>query len=347
MDFQLKYAGELGKLKENEDNVKLFKDVAVKFLHNNLNELKKLVDGLLIFSDENKLYKTRAWALYYLGWYNFNTSNYDEAAENFLNSHDIFENTEDSIGIIYACNGLTNVYCQIGQFKLANEWGLKGISLSEEINEKDALTILLINTGINYIQMNYFKNAKELFNSIEIMGFELTSEQRVSCKLSLAEVEINVGNPEVALAYIEEVSRIKEHANISTGTSEMYKLKGMAYIKLNEYDVAEQELIKSYDFSDKKGLIYEKCSAMVEWAKLCILVGRNTEAINLLNDVVDICKSKKLNILLRETYYILYKIYKDFNFSGEAPALKGKSISYFRIVLILKLKFQFLILSTE
>jgi len=318
MNFQLKYAGELGKLKENEDNVKLFRDIAIKFLNNNLDELKKMIDGLLIFSNENKLYKTKAWALYYLGWYNFNTSNYNMAAENFLNSYAIFEKTENKSGIIYACNGLTNVYCQIGQFKLANEWGLKGISLSEEINEKDALAVLLINTGINYIQMNYFKKAGEIFNSIEIMGCELTNQQRVSCILALAEIEINIGNPKAALAYIEEASKIEEQANINTDTSEMYKLRGMAYIKLNEYDVAEQEFIKSYDFSNKKGLIYEKCCTLVEWAKLCILVGRKQEAISVLNDVIDICSAKELNILLRETYYILYKIYKDFNSSDEA-----------------------------
>jgi len=317
MDFQLKYANELNKLKENEDNIEFFKDLLLKYL-TNLEELKESIDGLLMFSNENKLYKTNAWAYYFLGWYNFDTSDYYKAAESFLNSNDIFEKIKNKTGIVYACNGLTNVYCQIGQFKLANEWGLKGISLCEEINDRNALLILLINTGINYIQMNYFKKAKEIFNNIKIMDFELNNIQKVSYNLALAEIEINIGDPKLALDYIESTLGTEEQSVINTYISEIYKLKGMAYKKLKEYDVAEQEFIKSYDFANEQELIYEKCSAMVEWSKLCILVGRKQDAIGALNEVTEICSSKELNILLRETYHILYKIYKELNLPIEA-----------------------------
>lgn len=318
MDFQLIYANELNKLKENEDNIEFFRDIAVKYLGNNLEELKKTIDGLLKFSDENKLYRTRAWAYYYLGWYYFDTSDYDKAAESFLNSNDIFEKLKNKTGIVYACNGLTNIYCQIGQFKLANEWGLKGISLCEEINDRNALLTLLINTGINYIQMNYFKIAKEIFNNIKIMDFELNNIQKVSYNLAMAEIEINIGDPKLAFDYIESTLGTVEQSVINNSMSEIYKLKGMANIKLKEYDVAEQEFIKSYNFSNENELIYEKCCAMMELSKLHILVGRKQDAISVLNEVDEICSSKELNILLRETYNILYKIYKELNLPVEA-----------------------------
>jgi len=326
MDFQLKYANELDKLKENEDYIEFFRDTAINQMRDNLEELKKTIDGLLIFSKENNLYRAKAWAYYYLGWYNFDSSHYDKALDDFLISNDVFEQAGDKTGIIYACNGLTNVYCQIGQFKLANEWGLKGISLCEETDNKDALVILLINTGINYIQMNYFDKAREIFKSIEMMDCDLTNRQQVSCKLSLAEVEINIGDPNTALSYIETAWGIEEQSHINKDISEIYKLKGMAYIKLGEYDIAEKEFIKSYDFSNEQGLIYEKCCAMVEWSKLCILVGRKQDAIGALNEVTDICQSKELNVLTRETYYTLYKIYKELNSASEALSYLEKYI---------------------
>lgn len=318
MDFQLKYAKELASLKENEDNIEIFRKEAMKYLSSNLEDLKKISDGLLIFSEENKLYKVKAWAYYYLGWYNFDTTHYDKAVTNFLKSYEIFNNIIDKDGIVYACNGLTNVYCQIGQLNLANEWGLKGITIAEEINNKSALITLLLNTGINYIQMQHFDKAKEIFNSMELMYYELTNQQRVSCLLAMAEIEIHVGDSMKSLSYIEEASKAEEKSHLITDMSEIHKLKGMAYKKLMEYDVAENEFVMACNYAEQQNLTYERCSAMVEWANLCVNVGRKQEAIEKLNEVAYICSSKDINVLLKEIYFKLYKIYKELNLTGNA-----------------------------
>jgi len=94
----------------------------------------------------------------------------------------------------------------------------------------------------------------------------------------------------------------------------------MAFVKLKLYDLAEQAFKKSYDFSIEHDYIYEKCCSMVEWSKLHILVGRKQEAVRLLNEVTEVCSCKELNILLRESYHILYTIYKELNMSDKALA---------------------------
>lgn len=324
MDFQVRYADELNKLKENENNIEFFRKLALN--RNNPEVMKETIDGLLNYSKENNLNNTKAWAYYYLGWFHFDKSHYDKAAESFLVSNDIFDIAKNSTGLIYACNGLTNVYCQIGQFKLANEWGLKGISLCEETGNKEALVILLINTGINYIQMKYFCKGREIFHSLEIMDCELTKTQQISCSLALAEIEINIGEPNLALSYIENALKIEEELKITADICEIYKLKGMSFIKLELYDLAEQELKKAYQFSVKYDYIYEKCCSMVEMARLYVLVGRKQEAVKLLNDVIEICTSKELNILLRESYHILYTIYKNMNMPDNALKFLEKYI---------------------
>ncbi|MDF2616723.1 MAG: diguanylate cyclase [Sedimentibacter sp.] len=318
MDFQLKYAKELASLKENEGKIEIFRTEAMKYLSSNLEELKKIIDGLLIFSEENKLYKTKAWAYYYQGWYNFDTTHYDKAVISFLKSYEIFNNIMDKDGIVYACNGLTNVYCQIGQLNLANEWGLKGITLAEEINNKNALITLLLNTGINYIQMQHYDKAKEIFSSMVLMFYELTDQHRVSCLLAMAEIEIHIGDSVKSLSYIEEALKNEEKSLLITDISEIHKLKGMAHIKLMEYDVAENEFVMACNSAEQQGLTYEKCSAMVEWANLCVKVGRTQEAIEKLNEAASICSSKDINVLLKEIYFKLYKIYKDLNLTGNA-----------------------------
>jgi diguanylate cyclase (GGDEF)-like protein len=318
MDFQLKYANELASLKENEDKIEIFRTEAMKYLSSNLEELKKIIDGLLIFSEENKLHKTKAWAYYYQGWYNFDTTHYDRAVTSFLKSYEIFNNIMDKDGIVYACNGLTNVYCQIGQLNLANEWGLKGITLAEEIGNKNALITLLLNTGINYIQMQHYDKAKEIFSSMELMFYELTDQHRVSCLLAMAEIEIHIGDSVKSLSYIEEALKNEEKSLLITDISEIHKLKGMAHIKLMEYDVAENEFVMACNSAEQQGLTYEKCSAMVEWANLCVKVGRKQEAVEKLNEAASICSLKDINVLLKEIYFKLYKIYKELNLTGKA-----------------------------
>lgn len=168
----------MNKLLKDEDDFEYFRTFALYSLKRDPEYFKVVFDELLNFTVEYSLMKTRAWVYYYIGWNYFYETQYEKAVDSFILSNDLFEEVNDKKGIIYACNGLTNVYCQMGQFNLANEWGIKGISICEEINENDIFVILLINTGINYIQMNYFQNAKEVFNNIKIMYSELLKNRK-------------------------------------------------------------------------------------------------------------------------------------------------------------------------
>lgn len=309
MDHYFKYKNELNKLIECEDSFEFFRNLALDNIHTTPEASKEIFDEVLRFANENKLNKVSGWAHYYLGWYYSNLSRYDEALDNFLLSHSTFEIIDFKKGLIYACNGLTNIYCQIGQFKLANEWGLKGISLAEVTDEKEELVILLINTGINYIQMKDFQKSREILNYIKIMNFELTKRQLVAYKLCLAEIEINIGDSGIALVYLDEVTKIDDELTIDI--SDTYKLKGMAYVKINEYEMAKKEFMKSYDFSNLQGYTYEKCCAMIEWSKLSCIIKRQHDAINKLKEVIDIAKTGKFKIILKEAYYLLYKIFQE------------------------------------
>lgn len=313
MDFRQEYAYELEMLKENEEYIEAFRLVVFKHDVN-----KDVIDEMMRFSVENNLNKVKAWVYYYLGWYHFERTYYEKAAESFLTSNNIFSSLNYKSGLIYACNGLTNVYCQMGQFNLSNEWGIKGISLCEETDNKRALVILLINSGINYIQMKNFKKGKEILNSVEMMECGLTNRQQISLNLALAEIEINIGDPYLALVHIDSVMKIEEKLNVNTELCEIHKLRGMAYVKLSLYDIAEQEFKKSYDYGLHQDLVYEKCAVALEWAKLHILVGRKQRAIDELLDVIEDCINKKIKVLLRETYHMLYGIHKDSGMHHEA-----------------------------
>lgn len=311
MDSGNRFEIELNKLKENEDYIETFRIMFFQDINNSHKYIS--INKLLKFSKENNLPKSEAWGYYFLGWYNLDNSEYEESAKNFLNSYDLFESSNNKYDLAYACNGLTNIYCQMGQFKLAQEWGLKGISLCEEMSNQNAMIILLLNTGINYIQMRYYDKAKEIFESLIEFKNELTTIQRVSYMLSIAEIEINNGKPQEALDIISKALSIENIEHVDIDISEMFKLKAMAYIRLNKFDLAEEEFEKSYDFCCESKLFYEKCSTMLEWSRLQILLKKQNKAINLLNEVISICSQYKFNVILREAYYTLYLIHKEQN----------------------------------
>lgn len=308
---------ELSKLIENEDYIEYFREIFLKEI-NNTKQYKLKIDELLRFSKENNLIRSQAWGYYYFGWYNFDISEYEKAVNNFLTSYDLFEKHNYKYDLAYSCNGLTNVYCQMGQYKLANEWGLKGISLCEETGNDAAMIILLINTCINYIQMEYYDKALDIVESIEGMEKELTAGQKISYMLSVAEIEINIGNPHKALEIIDEAMIIETENQLNINISYMLKLKGMAYVKISEYRLAEEQFEKSFNFSARHDLIYEKCSAMLQWSKLYLLTEKYEEAINLLNRIIIIGSSNKYNPIMREAFHFLYSIYKKRGETDEA-----------------------------
>jgi len=317
LDVGIAYKDELKKLLENEDYIETLRDIYLKEVSNTI-QYKSNVDELLKFSRENNLIRTEAWGYYYLGWYNFDISEYEQAVNNFFTSYDLFERHNNKYELVYACNGLTNVYCQMGQFKLANEWSLSGISFCEETGNDEAMIILLINTCINYIQMGYFDRALDIVENIEGMDRKLTLVQKISSMLSIAEIEINIGSPYKALEIIDETMEMGPVKLRNADICEILKLKGMAYAKIDEYDLAAEQFEESYNICAEFDLIYEKCSTMLQWSKLCLLTQKYDKATDLLNQIIIISSSNKFNPIMREAFYYLYSIYKQKDETGMA-----------------------------
>ena len=300
---------ELYKLADNEDNIEAVREILLKDINNTF-DYKLKIDKLLKFSKENNLSRSEAWGYYYLGWHHFDISEYEKAVNKFLISYDLFDKLNNSYEIAYACNGLTNAYCRMGQYKLSNEWGLKGISFCDDTGNKEAMIILLLNTCTNYIQMEYYDKALDMLESIEEMDYILNTTQKISYLLSKAEIEINIGNPENAFEIIDKAMKIESDAKLNADISEMLKLKGKAYLKTGKYDLAEEQFKSSFDISAKYDLMYEKCSAMLEWSKLYMITENYEEAIKLLDEIIIISSSKKYNHIMREAFHSLYLVYK-------------------------------------
>ena len=108
MDVEITFEKELNMLIENEDCIESLREIFLKEI-NNTEQYKSKIDKLLRFSKGNNLIRSEAWGYYYLGWYNFDISEYEKAVKDFLTSYDLFEKHNNKYELAYACNGLTNV----------------------------------------------------------------------------------------------------------------------------------------------------------------------------------------------------------------------------------------------
>ena len=311
------YEKQLLKLLENEDNISFFCDLLDKTLWDDCKARIELIDYVMKFCEKNGLDEALAWMYYHFGWHKYEFSDYKKSIELFKLSKDIFVNNDNKKGLVYAYNGLIAIYCQNGQYELANELGIAGIAISKEINEKELEAKLLLNTSITNILAGSYDYAKEILDYIaNTNNFNnLTDLYKIVYNKALAETEINLGNFDEAYKCLKYAVESNNKKGINVFTSELYKLLGCYYGRMAQIDNAEKEFEYSCQVATENNYLFEKCEALIEWAKFKLDYGDNDKAVELLNESIRISNENKFYRIIKNSSIILYDYYykiKDF-----------------------------------
>ena len=312
MGINSKYESQLNKLLEDENNIFYFCNLVREKLINDVQECKQIIDSVIEFCEEHELDESKAWMYYYLAWHYSDISLYNNALELFNKSKDIFEKHDNKLGLAYAYNGLSSMYCQCGQYELANELGLRGITIAKELKEESILITMLINTSITNIYSGSYEAAKEILDYVEdnYDYKKLGIANVVIYTKAKAEVELNIGDLSKALEYIEKAIEIDKTNGENICTPEVYKLLGMIHIKLGEIQKAEDEFKYSCKVANDYNSVYEYCETLIEHSKLKFTLGEDAKAVEFLDDVIAKSLQLKLNRLLKNASILLYEYYK-------------------------------------
>lgn len=313
MDFYLQYKEQFDKLLKDEDNVSFFCELAHKSFRQDTEFYKNILESALSFTKLNNLHKATAWLNNYYCWYYFDLSKYKEAIEVALEAYNTLEKYGDKNGMARLCNSLMSCYSQIGQIELSNEWGIKGVEMAEEIHNDKLLLVLMLNIGIGYLQLEDFKKAKEIFNYIKVMDYELDGDRKITFSQCIAEIEINIGDVNKAIQEINKVYELFNNINHEFFISETKKIEAMAYCKLNNYERANMLFQESYDYAIKFNQDFELCNTLIKWADMYIKTDQIEKGIEKLEELIPIAKKYEINQLLRFSYFKLYNIYKNRN----------------------------------
>lgn len=313
MDFYLQYKEQFDKLLKDEDNVSFFCELAHKSFRQDKEFYKYILESALSFTKLNNLHKATAWLNNYYCWYYFDLSKYKEAIEVALDAYNTLEKYGDKNGMARLCNSLMSCYSQIGQIELSNEWGIKGVEMAEEIHNDELLLVLMLNIGIGYLQLEDFKKAKEIFNYIKVMDYELEGDRKITFSQCIAEIELNIGDVHKAIKEIHKVYELFRNINFEFFISETKKLEAMAYCKLNDYEKADTLFKESYDLAVKYNQNFELCNTLVKWSDMYIQINQVEKGIEKLEEFIPIAKEYDFYQLLRFSYFKLYNIYKNRN----------------------------------
>lgn len=310
MDFK-QYEEQLLELLEEEDKVSFFCDLLDGLLWNDYKARKELIDYVIEFCEKNALDEALAWMYCYLGWHIYEFSDYKKSIELHKISKDIFMNNDNKKGLVYAYNGLIAVYCQNGQYELANELGISSIAIAREIGDKESIAKLLLNTSITNILAGSYKYAKQILEYI-ITAHDydnLSDLYKVVYNKALAEVEINLENFDAAYKALEYAIKNNNKIGVNLFSSELYKLLGRYYGKMKDIDKAEIEFNRSCEIASENNYLFEKCEAMIEWAKFKFDYSDNNKAIELLETVVKISDENKFDRIIKDSSILLYDYY--------------------------------------
>lgn len=307
------YESQLDRLLEDEKNISYFCEIVKNKIINDTQECKQIIDLVVRFCEEHDLDESKAWMYYYLAWHNIDISIFSDALELFNEIKDIFEKRDNKLGMCYAYNGLSFVYCKSGMYELSNEMGLRGITIAREIQAQQILVTMLVNISITNIYSQSYEAAKEILDYIELnydyKEFDLIN--RIVFLRAKAEVELYIGNTLKASEYIKKALELDRTNNENIFTSEIYKILGMISIKNGEMQKAEDEFRYSCKSAKNYKNTYDYCEALIQLSKLKFALGQASSAVEYLNEVIESASQLNLNRVIKNASILLYEYYKE------------------------------------
>ncbi|QSX05949.1 GGDEF domain-containing protein [Sedimentibacter sp. zth1] len=327
MNYLLQYKNELEKLLDNEDNVSFFCEKLKNQYTVGIDEYTHFVDFIIKFTEDNDLMVASAWLKNYKCWCYYNNNEYEKAIGLALKSYGILESFDCKKGMACICNSLMAFYSQIGKVELANDWGIKGVLMAEELEDDELILAMLLNICVGYIELEKYRKSRETLEFLENKNFEMNNDRKITYLQCLAEVEINIGDVNYALNILNKIYKIADLVNADYYIGETIKLEAMAYCRLDQYDKADELFQKAYEINKDLSNTFLVCITLFKWAEMYLKRGSTDKSLEKLNGMLSTAEKHNYITLLQKAYNLLYKVFKNRNNSSKALMYLEKYIN--------------------
>lgn len=315
MDKYVVVEEHLEKFKKDKSHIEYFKKFDIYYYRSNPKYVKLVMEKVLKIAEENDYILEYGWCLNSIGWYYSDKCELDKAIEYHSKSNDIFMQSDDIKGIILTNNSLLVDYTKLGMFDMAIEYGLNGISIAEQSNNKELLSPLLMNTASAYLQSEYYKEALELLSRPEDLEYNMRDENKAIMYNTLAEIHLKCDDEELAYEYCNRAYELVQKYNYKVLLSETLSILGEISLKTRKVDEAQRYFEESIKYANIYKIVDIKIRTLIRWSKLNSYINNLKEGEKNLKEAVKEAKKINSSVLLKEIYEELSIIYiklKDF-----------------------------------
>jgi len=241
------------------------------FRDSNPNAMRLYAEELITLSQEDTSSNSFAWAQYYLGDYYYLVDDFQKTEEYFLNSYEIFQNRENSIGALKAASSLANVYFFRDRYKTALTFAESGLSLAYEINDKVQQSKLLALMCDIYTYM-------ERYN--------------------------------LAIQHCIQSLKIKEEMGIKKGKEITLNTIGLIYQELSTYEKAKEYLFDALALAKKNGEPYNIATTYSNIGNYFLATGNIRKALSSFQSAMKIDSASRDKTGLAYSYFDIGKVYQ-------------------------------------
>ncbi|HXL52136.1 MAG TPA: HD domain-containing phosphohydrolase [Gemmatimonadales bacterium] len=223
-----------------------------------------------------------AEALNTLGGLDVQTGAIEDARSNFLQalarggeSRELRARVEQNLGIV------ANIQGNLDEAVAHYEGSLEAYRAS---NDEHGCAIAYANLGIAHTDLRQYERAEGYFQqSYEIAERAGDAHLQGQCLVNHAEVHVVRGRYEDARLNAEAALAIFDQLDARSDKSEAYRIIGMVYRETGRAALAESRLRSAIELAVSAGSVLHEAEASCELALLYQAMGRNQEALTLLN----------------------------------------------------------------
>lgn len=181
-----------------------------------------------------------------------NLSDYENAAENFLQSLHLAEEIGDTEGMIRNLNGLGHLYDILGNPVKAQELYVRGLELASKECSPELIGHLLGNQANSFVSQGRLDEARENLEQVLEIFSKLEDRGGIGLTRSrIAKIYIEEGKTEKALEEMKDVFDSAVKFNVPMGIAVMGNEVAQLLITLGRAEEAKAYLDQSYEIAKK------------------------------------------------------------------------------------------------
>jgi tetratricopeptide (TPR) repeat protein len=178
--------------------------------------------------------------------------NYKKALLCFENHLGASQKLNDALGFAFGLTNLGNIYLRLNQFQKAEEYFLSAVEKYNALGNKTEVANGLINLGALKHQLNQLDAAYENYEKALQTGKELNNyEIKAICLNNIAQIFLDKGNYEKALAYNYDALELRELMGLDVDVSDSYLSIAEVALKQKNIDLAEENLDLASNLCDR------------------------------------------------------------------------------------------------